>query len=225
MATDKGQRELVHAWLDGELDADGADRLLAALRDDRSGLAELEALERIVDEASKLPPPPLPDRFVAATMERIHGQPVPRRTLRASLARASAWAFSRRLEVRLSFAHAMALVVVVVIAALGAAHVGFNRGQQETARAIARSEVGEAELVRFALRAEDATQVELAGDFNGWTPAPLTRKPDGTFEAVLPLGKGRHEYAFRVDGNWRPDPAAKATIDDGFGGTNSVLEL
>ena len=120
-----------------------------------------------------------------------------------------------------TFPSLIALVLVAGATGLQA----FRLGQQDAARAIASSEAGQTELVRFVLRAEDARSVELAGSFNGWTPAPLTRLPDGTFEAVLPLGKGRHEYAFRVDGDWQPDPQASARVDDGFGGANSVLEL
>jgi 1,4-alpha-glucan branching enzyme len=79
--------------------------------------------------------------------------------------------------------------------------------------------------VRFVLRAEEASHVEIAGDFNGWVPAPLVRRPDGFFEAVVPLPPGRYEYAFCVDGAWGPDPAAHRYVEDGFGGKNSVIEL
>lgn len=220
MAGDRTEK-LIHAWLDGELDPAGAEELLAALRADRSKLAELEALERIAESARQLPAPPLPAGFVERAMERVRAAPAPAPARPASGRRATF--LQRRFE--LSLAHVVVACCLLVAAVGLAGSIGFDRGQREAARVIAASEAGAAELVRFTLRAEDARQVELAGSFNGWTPAPLTRLPDGTFEAVLPLPKGRHEYAFRVDGAWQPDPAAKAVVDDGFGGRNSVLEL
>ncbi len=210
--------ELVHAWLDGELEPAEADELLAALRDDRSKLAEIEALERIAHDARELPTPPLPAGFVERAMARVRTEPAPRR-FRLRLPSI----FRRKLE--LSLAHIALAMLALVLVAGATGLQAFRLGQQDAARAIASSEAGQTELVRFVLRAEDARSVELAGSFNGWTPAPLTRLPDGTFEAVLPLGKGRHEYAFRVDGDWQPDPQASARVDDGFGGANSVLEL
>ncbi len=216
-ADDKRIDELVHAWLDGELEAPQAEELLAALRADRSRLAEIEALERIAEAARDLPVPPLPAGFVDRAMARIRAEAPQRRPFRIPTL------FQRRFE--LSFAQ-MAMAGLALVAAAGVAgSVGFSRGQQDAARAIAASDVGSAALVRFTLRAGDAKSVELAGSFNGWTPAPLQRLPDGTFEAVLPLEKGRHEYAFRVDGDWQPDPQAAAVVDDGFGGRNSVIEL
>jgi len=39
-----------------------------------------------------------------------------------------------------------------------------------------------------------------------------------------PLPIGEHQYQFVVDGRtWRPDSTAHAQVDDGFGGTNSVI--
>jgi anti-sigma factor RsiW len=217
MADDERIDELIHAWIDGELDPARADELLAALHGDRSLLTRVEAFERIADDARELPAPPLPPGFVERTMERVRSEAAPRRSF--------AWAtlFQRRIELSLAQLGLSALALAAAVVFAGS--FGFSRGQDDAARAIAASPVGGAELVRFTLRAEDATSVELAGSFNGWAPAPLTRLPDGTFEAVLPLPKGRHEYAYRVDGSWQADPAAKVIVDDGFGGRNAVIEL
>ncbi len=35
----------------------------------------------------------------------------------------------------------------------------------------------------------------------------MTRRPDGTWEATLPLAPGRYAYKFKVDGRWTLDPA------------------
>lgn len=79
--------------------------------------------------------------------------------------------------------------------------------------------------VRFELRAPGARAVHLAGDFTEWRPdsIALTRDPDGSWSVTLPLVVGQHAYQFVVDGErWVTDPHA-GTVDDGFGGRNSVI--
>lgn len=68
--------------------------------------------------------------------------------------------------------------------------------------------------------------VGLAGSFNDWEPASMTRI--GGQWAVnlsdLPWGS-LIEYKFVVDGYWVQDPANMVTSPDGFGGVNSVLRV
>lgn len=80
--------------------------------------------------------------------------------------------------------------------------------------------------VHFALTAPSARNVSLAGSFNNWDAAGLSlhRGADGSWEATIALPVGEHRYQFVVDGQrWIPDPSAQAQIEDGFGGTNSVI--
>lgn len=80
--------------------------------------------------------------------------------------------------------------------------------------------------VRFQVAAPQARNVAVAGSFNGWSAAalPLHRAADGSWEATIALPVGEHSYQFVVDGQrWIPDPTAQAQVDDGFGGTNSVI--
>ena len=67
--------------------------------------------------------------------------------------------------------------------------------------------------------------VSLAGDFNNWSADadPMARQADGSFRLVKKLEPGRYAYKFVVDGQWTPDPQAKETVDDGFGGKNSIV--
>ena len=47
---------------------------------------------------------------------------------------------------------------------------------------------------------------------------------DGIWPILKELPKGRYEYKFVIDRNsWVKDPNALDTIDDGYGGENSVL--
>ncbi len=61
-------------------------------------------------------------------------------------------------------------------------------------------------VIRYA--ADGATSVAIAGDFNNWTPAPMTEAYGG-WEATLPLAEGTYAYKFVVNGaNWTCDPEA-----------------
>jgi 1,4-alpha-glucan branching enzyme len=96
--------------------------------------------------------------------------------------------------------------------------------------AVAASEPVEAAggpvLVQFRLEAPDARDVRLAADFTGWRPAhALHRSATGVWTVVVAVAPGVHEYGFVVDGErWTPDPLAPQ-VDDGFGGSNSRLDV
>jgi len=70
-----------------------------------------------------------------------------------------------------------------------------------------------------------AKQVCVAGSFNGWKPerTPLALEGNGRWVGDLAVNPGRHEYLFVVDGQWLPDPNAKESVQNPFGGRNSVL--
>jgi len=83
--------------------------------------------------------------------------------------------------------------------------------------------------VTIKIKAPEASRVQIAGTFNRWDPGTHALSgPDkkGWWSITLPLGPGRHEYLFLIDGTrWVPDPHGRTTVDDGFGGKNSVLYL
>jgi len=76
------------------------------------------------------------------------------------------------------------------------------------------------ELVNPAAKA-----VYVAGSFNEWKPetTPLVPLGNGRWGRDLTVKPGRHEYLFVVDGQWLPDPNAKESVANPFGGKNSVL--
>ncbi|MEZ4473447.1 MAG: hypothetical protein R3F60_22200 [bacterium] len=78
--------------------------------------------------------------------------------------------------------------------------------------------------VELALNAPGAGEVQVAGDFNAWQPAPLTREGD-RWATRLRLEPGRYAYMYVVDGRWTPDPEAHSFRDDEFGRKNAVLHL
>ena len=72
-----------------------------------------------------------------------------------------------------------------------------------------------------------ARHVFVAGSFNGWKPdtTPLVPVGEGRWKGDLKLRPGKHEYLFVVDGQWRPDPNAKESVQNPFGGRNSVVRV
>ena len=81
------------------------------------------------------------------------------------------------------------------------------------------------EVVRFELSAPQASRVALVGSFNEWNPVatPLTRDASGKWVVAVQLPRGRHVYAFVVDGDVTADPDAPRAADDDFGSPNSVV--
>jgi hypothetical protein len=79
--------------------------------------------------------------------------------------------------------------------------------------------------VRLSIRAPEATRVEIAGDWNDWTPFAARRAANGVWYVDLALAPGDYRYAFRLDGReWRvPDGAVVS--DDGFGGKSAYVTV
>jgi len=119
--------------------------------------------------------------------------------------------------------------VWVPLAAAAAALLMWVAGPERTAPSTAAPAVASAHdtvFVQFQIAAPGARTVALAGSFNAWDPAalPMLRAADGTWTLTIALPVGEHSYQFVVDGaRWQPDPTAHAQVEDGFGGTNSVI--
>ena len=93
--------------------------------------------------------------------------------------------------------------------------------------------------ILFQYDAPSARQVNLAGNFpdNEWLKYGIKIDVmhddgrngdrvagDGIWSIVKPLSAGRYEYKFVIDRNsWSEDPNALESVDDGYGGKNSVL--
>ena len=84
-------------------------------------------------------------------------------------------------------------------------------------------------VVLFTLDMPHASNVELIGSFNQWTPEGYRMVRDeqrGVWKLSVPLGSGRYEYAFLIDGEMVvPDPKGLLQQDDGFGNKNSILTI
>ena len=79
----------------------------------------------------------------------------------------------------------------------------------------------------FKYFAPEANEVCLAGTFNGWLDKDLFLKKDktGYWKVSLPLGSGRYEYRFIVDGNWTNAQDQVECTPNDCGSWNSVLQI
>jgi len=82
--------------------------------------------------------------------------------------------------------------------------------------------------VKYSYRDPAAACIAVVGSFNHWDPASnrlIGPDASGIWTVVVSLPPGRYEYRFVVnDTTWVLDPAAPA-VDDGLGGSNSVIEV
>jgi chromosome partitioning protein len=84
-----------------------------------------------------------------------------------------------------------------------------------------------AEGIRFRLRAPEASEVYLTGDFNHWNPGGIPLEPHpvqaGVWQVTLPLPVGNYEYRYIIDGRWLTDPEHGETVVNEMGLENSLL--
>lgn len=81
--------------------------------------------------------------------------------------------------------------------------------------------------VVFRYHEPQAERVEIAGDFNNWTPrrTPLLRDPNGDFHGTVHLPPGRYHYRLVIDGRWSHDKSNPVTEPNEYGDYNSVIRV
>jgi chromosome partitioning protein len=95
-------------------------------------------------------------------------------------------------------------------------------------RSAAPAAGGEREVV-VHYRDPAASDVRIAGDFNGWVPDKNVRslvQAEGlerVWTKILHLAPGTYHYRYVVDGEWREDPDNPQAEPGPVGGRNSVL--
>jgi 1,4-alpha-glucan branching enzyme len=81
------------------------------------------------------------------------------------------------------------------------------------------------EEVVFNVYSPDSKSVEVAGEFNNWTPAKMKKGEQGVWSIKLKLAAGTYQYKFVFDGSWEIDQANPNRVPDGQGGENSVKNV
>ena len=81
--------------------------------------------------------------------------------------------------------------------------------------------------IEFSYEAPNAQSVFIAGSLNDWntTKNPLTKDENGIWKTIIKLSSGKYSYKFVVDGNWFFDQENPNIEDDGYGGSNSLVEI
>jgi len=79
--------------------------------------------------------------------------------------------------------------------------------------------------VRFEFFRPDATQVNLAGDFNDWqSDLPMVRDEGGYWKASVALPAGEFKFRYCADGQWFTDYAAFG-VEPGRFGLDSIVRV
>ncbi|HUG39216.1 MAG TPA: glycogen-binding domain-containing protein [Longimicrobiales bacterium] len=221
--------ERIQKALDGELPREALGS---------SERAELDAYEEALDRAlAPVRAEPAPD-LTRAVMSRLDRLPRHGRTRRepAPWRRMLEWLWAPRpVNLRPAWALAAAAVAGLLLLAPWRAGAPLPDGTLTAPAAtgaptgvstVAGAAAGERVFVHFRFDAADARTVQLAAEFTEWRPEyALSQAAPGVWTVVVPVEPGVHQYAFVVDGTrWVADPLAPR-VDDGFGGSNSRLDV
>jgi hypothetical protein len=216
-------------YFDGELNDREAREFLEAIAVDPRLEKELRGFERVLALGKALPVPKAPAGFTERVMARI------------SLEKKRETGPERkpfRLPVfGIRWAGVAVVAAAIALAYLGGVYTARNRPvtPATTVTDISPGFVNQAaaesglRYVRLAYVPANPSvdKVTVVGSFNNWDPeaTPLQRQ-DGVWSTVLVLAPGSYEYMFFENGaRWVTDPLAVQTTDDGFGGSNAILEV
>lgn len=92
-------------------------------------------------------------------------------------------------------------------------------------RSAAKAAKKELKEVVFNVYSPDSKQVEVAGEFNDWTPAKMKKGEQGVWSLKKKLAAGTYQYKFVFDGSWEIDQANPDRVPDGQGGENSIKNV
>jgi hypothetical protein len=76
--------------------------------------------------------------------------------------------------------------------------------------------------VRVTFTVASASTAAIAGEWNQWTPIPLSRVSRDAWQVTLPLGEGIYHFSLIVDDEWTV-PEGVASLPDDFGGEVGLL--
>jgi anti-sigma-K factor RskA len=216
-------------YFDGDLNDREAREFLEAIAVDPRLEKELREFERVLALGKALPFPKAPAGFTERVMARI------------SLEKKRETGPERkpfRLPVfGIRWAGVAVAAAAIVLAYIGGVYTARNRPVTPATTVTdispgfanqAAAESGQ-RYVRLAYVPANPSveKVTVVGSFNNWDPetTPLQRQ-DGVWSTILVLAPGNYEYLFFENGaRWVTDPLAVQTRDDGFGGSNAVLEV
>lgn len=193
---------------------------------------EQTGIENIIRSLKK--PFHLDETFELRVMSAVHAEALAKIDAGHSSISDGHW-WTKRYTLRFTalggLAMAASLAVVIALAATMTNRTAGNPGSAINRQASIAVSPEAAVVTHFILVNDNANQVYLVGDFNGWskTRTPLRRTASqNAWTVSVPLGQGKHEYAFIVtDGNgehWVADPLS-AKVEDEFGTESSIVRV
>lgn len=188
-------------------------------------------IEQIVNRLKK--PLRLDDAFELRVMSAVHAEAQAKIDAGRSAQMREHW-WSKRYTLRFTALGGVAAAASIA-AVIALTSIAINRSSLPQAAANPQSSMavgpGAAVPAHFILVSENARQVYLVGDFNGWsrTQTPLRRTANQSAWTVsIPLSAGKHEYAFIVDDgsgqHWVADPLTQP-VEDEFGTESSIVRV
>ncbi|MCX5668637.1 MAG: AAA family ATPase [Candidatus Omnitrophica bacterium] len=102
-----------------------------------------------------------------------------------------------------------------------------NKAFDKRMKEILKKELPKLNEVVLTVKAPDAKEVYLAGEFNNWKLDEDSRmeQTNGCWTKRLDLNNGKYRYRFVIDGNWTEDPANPLTQLNTYGTLDSLLEV
>ena len=98
---------------------------------------------------------------------------------------------------------------------------------QKQMNEILKKELPKLNGIVVTVKAPDAKEVYIAGEFNNWKLDENSRmeQTNGCWTKYLNLNTGKYRYRFVIDGNWTEDPANPLTQLNTYGTLDSLLEV
>ena len=105
--------------------------------------------------------------------------------------------------------------------------VNLEKTFQKRMREILKEELPKLNEITLSVKAPDAKEVYLAGEFNNWKLDENSRmeQTNGCWTKRLNLNNGKYRYRFVIDGNWSEDPNNPLTQLNSYGTLDSLLEV
>ena len=82
----------------------------------------------------------------------------------------------------------------------------------------------ESKTVSIQIPQKNYKEVLVKGEFSNWQLQPL-KLANAQWTYITTVPPGNHQYVLVIDGVEMPDPTNDATTPNGFGGTNSLLQV
>ncbi|MDD5120937.1 MAG: AAA family ATPase [Candidatus Omnitrophica bacterium] len=103
----------------------------------------------------------------------------------------------------------------------------FEKTLEKRMKDILKENLPKLNEVTLSVKAPDAKEVYLAGEFNNWKLDENSRmeQANGCWIKCLNLNTGKYRYRFVIDGNWVEDPANPLTQLNTYGTLDSLLEV